>query len=130
MDFIPRYLAKRFSYFESFSVPKFFLFFFGTFFLSVIISMQLGENAEKILGFVFSTLFLICFAGFVSAQHFSRKPWIPSAPFIVQLTSKEWFNSILSLLSFLRHWCLLVFVNLVVVMVFVVCIVAAIQVGQ
>jgi hypothetical protein len=117
VEFIPKYLAKKFNFFESISVPKFFLLFFGAFFIIAIISTLLGEYISNILAPVFGSLVLICFAAFVSAQHFSRKPWIPSSPLIVQFTSQGWFNSMLSLLSFARHWAVLFFVNIAMIMV-------------
>ena len=119
MEYIPRYLARKFSFFESISMPKFFLLFFGTFFITAIISTYLGEGVANIIMPIVGVLIFIAYAGFVSAQHFSvpKKPWIPSSPLIVQFTSRAWFNSIISLLSLIRHWGVLVFVNLVVVIV-------------
>ena len=127
VEFIPKYFAQKFSFFESVSIPKFFLLFFCVFFLISFILMQLGEPTANILAPIFGSLIFIGFAGFVSVQHFSRKPWVPTSPLIVQFTSKAWFNSFLSLLSLIRHWGVLVFVNVAVVMIVFINIVAIIQ---
>ncbi|MBH0075341.1 hypothetical protein I6F48_07110 [Pseudoalteromonas sp. SWYJ118] len=127
MEFIPRYLAQKFSFFESISIPKFFLLFFSAFFITAFISMQLGEHVVNILAPILVSLIFICFASFVSVQHFSRKPWVPTSPLIVQFTSQAWFNSLLTILSIIRHWSVLTFVNIAVVMVLVINVVAIIQ---
>jgi hypothetical protein len=127
VEFIPKYLAQKFNFFESISVPKFFLLFFGAFIIIAIISTLLGEYIANILAPIFGSLILICFAGFMSAQHFSRKPWIPSSPLIVQFTSQTWFNYVLSLLSFVRHWGVLVFVNVAMIMVLFINVAAIMQ---
>ena len=127
MEFIQKYLAQKFSFFESVSIPTFFLLLFGMFFLAAFISMQLGESTANILAPIWVSLIFVCFAGFVSVQHYSRKPWVPASPLIVQFTSKPWFNSFLSFLSLIRHWDVLVFVNVAVVMVIFINIVAIIQ---
>ena len=89
--------------------------------------MQLGEHVVNILAPILVSLIFICFASFVSVQHFSRKPWVPTSPLIVQFTSQAWFNSLLTILSIIRHWSVLTFVNIAVVMVLVINVVAIIQ---
>jgi len=117
MEFIPRYFARKFRFFESVSMLKFFLLFFGAFIITTFVSLQLGEFANNILMSLVSSLMPICFAGFVSTRHFSKKVWVPTSPLIVQFSSQPWFNAILSVLSTLRHWVVLLFVNVTVVMV-------------
>lgn len=127
MEFFPRFLALKFIYFESISIPKLFLLLFGAFAVTAIISTLVGEYIASILTPIMGSLILLAFAGAVSAQHFARKPWVPTSPLIVQLTSKTWFNSILSLLSSLRHWGVLLFVNLALIMVVFIIIAATMQ---
>lgn len=120
MEFIPRYLAQRFSFFEGISTLKFFILFFGGFFVTAIIPILLSKNIATFISIITITVILINFAGFISVKHFSRKTWIPSNPLIVQWASQTWFNSILSLFSVIRHWGILIFVHILIVMILLV----------
>jgi hypothetical protein len=117
VEFFPRYLAKKFGYFESISILKFALLYFGFALLSVIISSLLGERISNALAPLNGSILLIFFAGVVSAKHFARKAWIPTSPVLVQFTSKAWFNSLLSVLNLCYHWFVLLFVHALFVMV-------------
>jgi hypothetical protein len=116
VEFIPKFLAQKFSYFESISVPKFFLLFFGSGAVLMIVS-TFGEFFATVLAPILASLIFLAFAGIASAQHYARKPYIPTSPLIVQFTSKAWFNTILSVLSCIRHWGVILFIHLVVFMV-------------
>jgi len=117
VEYFPRYLAKKFVYFESISILKFALLYFGLALLSVMISSLLGDRISNALAPINGSILLIFFAGVVSAKHFVRKAWIPTSPVLMQFTSKTWFNSLLSVLSLCYHWLVLLFIHAVFVMV-------------
>jgi len=117
VEFSPRYLAKKFVYFESISILKFALLYFGLALLIVIISSLLGERISNTLAPLNGSILLIFLAGVVSAKHFARKAWIPTSPVLVQFTSKAWFNSLLSVLNLCYHWFVLLFIYAVFVVV-------------
>ena len=116
MEFIPKYLAQKFSFFAEISILKFFILFFGSFFIIAIASTLLSERAASFVAPIIGAVIIISFAGFISAQHFSRKAWIPSSPLIVQFTSQPWFNSVLSLLSVIRNFGTLIFIHILMAM--------------
>ena len=116
MEFIPRLLAKRFSYFESVSG-----FILWPLWIVVIFTMMVSlpfieGTASKIVEHIMVSFFLVSYAGITSARYFARKKWMPTSPLIVQFSSKAWFNSINSIFKIINHWITLIFVHLILAM--------------
>ena len=116
VEFIPKLLARKFDYFKLISVPKFFLLFFCTGAVLILIS-TLGEIFATVFAPVLASLMFLAFAGITSAQHYAREPYIPTNPLVVQFTSRTWFNKLLSILSCVRHWGIISFIYLIVLAV-------------
>ncbi|KJZ10517.1 hypothetical protein TW85_19915 [Marinomonas sp. S3726] len=116
MEFIPRLLAKRFSYFESVSGFILWPLWFVVIFAMMVSLAFVNEETSDTLGPFVIAFFLISLAGITSARHFARKAWVPTNPLIVQFTSKAWFNSIISILGLVSNWSTLVFVHVLLAM--------------
>ena len=130
MEYIPKLLAQKFKVFEGVSILKFLFLFFLAFIVIAIISNSIGGVISGLLTSFGLACMLTVFAGFISTQHFTRKPWNPTSPIVVQFSSKTWFNNCLSLLAALRRYGELTFINLLVVMSVIVVTLSILQFGS
>lgn len=119
VEIIPKFLNKKFGFLRKFSVLQFILLFFGLSISLSLISVSIGENGSQFIFPFFSLIIPTLFSAYIAVRHYSKEVWIPSSPFWVQLTSQNWFNSVISIASYIRHWFELLFINGLIIFAFV-----------